>query len=79
MRIAIIHEWLVTYAGSERALEQILAIYPDADLFCVVDFIDNQQRDFILGKKPTTTLIPLSRPTSLRYWCCKSQAYRIGE
>ena len=50
MRIAIIHEWLVTYAGSERALEQILAIYPDADLFCVVDFIDNQQRDFILGK-----------------------------
>jgi len=57
MRIAIIHEWLVTYAGSERALEQILAIYPDADLFCVVDFIDNQQRDFILGKKPTTTFI----------------------
>ena len=51
LRIAIIHEWLVTYAGSERALEQILSIYPDADLFCVVDFLGNQERDFISGKK----------------------------
>ena len=51
VRIAIIHEWLVTYAGSERVLEQILSIYPDADLFCVVDFLDNQQRGFILEKK----------------------------
>ena len=57
MRIAIIHEWLVTYAGSERVLEQILAVYPDADLFCVIDFLDNQNREFILGKKTTTTFI----------------------
>ena len=51
LRIAIIHEWLVTYAGSERVLEQILSIYPDADLFCVVDFLDNQDRGFISEKK----------------------------
>jgi glycosyltransferase involved in cell wall biosynthesis len=57
MRIAIIHEWLVTYAGSERVLEQMLAVYPDADLFCVVDFLDNKQRKFISGKKPKTTFI----------------------
>ena len=57
VRIAIIHEWLVTYAGAERVLEQILSIYPDADLFCVVDFLDNQQRGFISGKKINTTFI----------------------
>ena len=57
MRIAIIHEWLVTYSGSERVLEQILAVYPDADLFCVIDFLDNQNREFILRKKTTTTFI----------------------
>ena len=57
LRIAIIHEWLVTYAGSERALEQILLIYPDADLFCVVDFLDNHERGFISGKKINTTFI----------------------
>ena len=57
LRIAIIHEWLVTYAGSERVLEQILSIYPDADLFCVVDFLDNQDRGFISEKKINTTFI----------------------
>ena len=38
-RVAIVHEWLVTYAGSERVLEQMLAVYPDADLFAVCDFL----------------------------------------
>ena len=38
MRIAIVHDWLVVYAGAERVLEQMLACYPDADLFSIVDF-----------------------------------------
>ena len=67
MRIAIIHEWLVTYAGSERVLEQMLAVYPDADLFCVIDFLDDQSRDFILGKKPTTTFIQHLPKARLKY------------
>lgn len=29
-RVAIAHDWLVTYAGSERVVEQLLAMYPDA-------------------------------------------------
>lgn len=31
-RLAIAHEWLVRYAGSERAVEQMLAEFPDARL-----------------------------------------------
>lgn len=57
MKIAIIHDWLVTYAGAEKVLEEILKIYPDADLFSTVDFIDNNQRGFILNKKVNTTII----------------------
>ena len=38
-RVAIVHEWLVNYAGSERVTEQLLRMYPDADLFAVVDFL----------------------------------------
>ena len=53
-RIAIIHDWLVTYAGAERVLEQMLRCYPDADLFSLVDFLPAGQRDFI-GNKPVTT------------------------
>jgi len=57
LRIAIVHEWYVTYAGSERVVEQILNLFPHADLFAVVDFLDDDQRGFIQHKKVTTTFI----------------------
>ena len=51
LKIAIVHEWFVNYAGSERVVEQILNIFPQADLFAVVDFLDDSQRGFIQNKK----------------------------
>ena len=50
MKIAFVHEWLETYAGSERVLEQMLHCYPDADLFSLVDFLDEDKRGFVLDK-----------------------------
>ena len=64
MKTAIVCDWLVTYAGAERVLEQILRCYPDADLFAVIDFLPQAQRDFIMNKPVTTTCIqhyPLAR------------------
>ncbi|MGU7775095.1 glycosyltransferase family 4 protein [Burkholderia sp. MR1-5-21] len=55
LRVAIIHDWLVTYAGAERVLEQIVACFPDADLFSLVDFLDD--RAFVRGKPVTTSFI----------------------
>jgi glycosyltransferase involved in cell wall biosynthesis len=57
MRVAVVCDWLVTYAGAEKVLEQILNVFPDADLFALVDFIPEGQRDFIKNKKVTTTFI----------------------
>ena len=57
MKIAIIHDWLVTYAGAERVLEQMLKVYPDSDLFSIVDFIPEGERGFILNKTVTTSFI----------------------
>lgn len=57
MKIAIIHDWLVTFAGAEKVLEQILRIYPEADLFSMVDFIEESERGFILNKPVTTSFI----------------------
>ncbi len=57
MRIAIVHEWLDTYAGSERVLEQLLEIFPEADLFAVCDFLPDSERGFLRGKVPTTSFI----------------------
>ena len=33
MKIAIIHDWLITYRGGERVLETILEMFPNADIF----------------------------------------------
>lgn len=57
MKTAVVHDWLVTYAGAERALEQILLLYPDADLFALVDFLPQEQRSFILNKNAHTSFI----------------------
>lgn len=57
MKIAIIADWLTTYAGSERVLEQMIACYPQADLFSVVDFVPEESRGFLQGREPVTTFI----------------------
>lgn len=57
MKIAVICDWLVVYAGAERVLEQILKLYPEADLFCLVDFLPKDQRSFILNKETITSFI----------------------
>ena len=36
MKVAIVHDWLVTYGGAERVVEEFLKIYPDADIFTLV-------------------------------------------
>ena len=54
MKIAIVHDWLVTYAGAERVLAELLALYPAADLFAVVDFLPTADRA-MLGDRPVRT------------------------
>ena len=57
IRIAIVHDWLVTYAGAERVLEQILLCFPGAEIFSIVDFLDQSERGFILNKEVRTSFI----------------------
>jgi glycosyltransferase involved in cell wall biosynthesis len=57
MKIAIVCDWLVTYAGSERFLGEMLQCFPDADLFAVVDFLPEADRHFLNNKTIKTTFI----------------------
>jgi glycosyltransferase involved in cell wall biosynthesis len=57
MKIAIVHDWLVTYAGAERVLASLLNVWPNADLFSVIDFLSDQDRVHLGGKVATTTFI----------------------
>lgn len=56
-RVAIVHDWLPVYGGAERVLEQMLHLFPEADLFTLIDAIPEGQRDFLLGKRPRTSFV----------------------
>lgn len=57
IKVAVVHDWLVCYAGAEKVLEQILDLFPGADIFSTVDFLQEDQRGFLKGKKAGTTFI----------------------
>lgn len=55
MRVAIVHEWLVTYGGSERVVEQMIECFPEADVFSLIDFMED--RTFLKGKMAKTSFV----------------------
>lgn len=58
MRTAIVHEWFVNYAGSERCVESFINIWQDSDVFSLVDFLNDEERKIILkGKHANTSFI----------------------
>jgi len=57
LRVALVHEWFIDYSGSERVVEQILQIFPQANLFAVVEFLPSELRGFIQNKSVKTTFI----------------------
>jgi glycosyltransferase involved in cell wall biosynthesis len=50
MKIAFVHEWLTTYAGSEKVLEIMLSEFPDADAFCLIDNLPAEHRVGSFGR-----------------------------
>lgn len=56
-RVAIVHDWLVTYAGSERVLEELLVLYPEAEIFTLVDFLPREARGFLDGRRIHTSFL----------------------
>lgn len=57
MKVAIVHEWFVDYSGSERVVEQLLNIFPEADLFALIEFMPEHLRQHIQHKKVSTSFI----------------------
>jgi glycosyltransferase involved in cell wall biosynthesis len=54
-RVALVHDWLSSYVGGERVLEQMIALHPQGDLFTSVDVLPDHERGFLQGKKPITS------------------------
>ena len=56
-KVAIVHDWLANYGGPERVLEQIIQLFPEADLYSMVDLIPEERRGFLMNKPVTTSFI----------------------
>jgi len=57
LKVAVVHEWLVNCAGSEKVVEQILKAYPQADLYALVDFLKDDERGFLGGRRARTSFL----------------------
>ncbi len=57
LRVAVIHDWLPLVGGAERVLEQILEIYPQADIFTLFDFVSRTDAPFLQGKTVNTSFL----------------------
>jgi glycosyltransferase involved in cell wall biosynthesis len=57
LRIAIVHEWFTSYAGSERVVEQILNLFPQADVFSLVNHLPAGETGFLRGKAVKTSFL----------------------
>ncbi len=69
-RVAIVCDWLDKYAGSERVLAQIIALFPHATLYSLVDFVPLAERHFLQQKPVTTTWLqrlPFARKHFRKY------------
>ncbi len=58
MKKALVHEWFSVYAGSEKCVESFTNIWDDFEIYSLIDFLDDKDRDIILkGKKANTSFI----------------------
>ncbi len=58
MKIALVQDWFVVNGGAEKVVKEILKIYPGADVFSLVDFLsDSDRNDILQGKRSRTSYI----------------------
>lgn len=55
--VGLVHDWLPVYAGAERVLEQMIQVFPEAQLYSLIDFVPEEQRDFLQDKPVETSFI----------------------
>ncbi|MGI9451244.1 MAG: glycosyltransferase family 4 protein [Geminicoccaceae bacterium] len=70
-KVALVHEWFDHFYGSERVAAEILACFPEADIFTLVDIMPAEERGFLDGKRVTTSFIqrlPFGKSPRFRHY-----------
>ena len=55
MRKALIHDWFSVYAGSEKCVESFTNIWDDFEVYSLIDFLSDKDREIILKSKKANT------------------------
>lgn len=67
-KVAIIHDWLTDSGGAEKVLARFLNIFPHADIFSVVDFFPEKERNLLLGGRHAKTTFIQKIPYARRFY-----------
>ncbi len=58
MKKALVHDWFSVYAGAEKCVESFTNIWDDFEVYSLIDFLSDKDRDIILkGKKANTSFV----------------------
>lgn len=58
MKKALIHDWLKDFGGAERCVESFTNIWNDFDVYSLIDYLNDEDRETILkGKKAHTSFV----------------------
>lgn len=68
MKVALIHDWFNEIGGAEKVVHDILICYPNADVFCVMDFYKDETRKKYLHNKKTTSTFIQKIPFSKKFY-----------
>jgi glycosyltransferase involved in cell wall biosynthesis len=55
--VAVVHDWLVDFAGAERVLEQILGLFPGATLYTLIDRMPAADRVRLPAARTVTSFL----------------------
>ncbi|HGX3208292.1 TPA: glycosyltransferase family 4 protein [Serratia marcescens] len=57
LSIGIVSDWLVTKGGAESVIKEFISLFPHSELYAVIDFLSDIDREEFLGKHAETTFI----------------------
>jgi len=58
MKIAIVHDWFICLGGSEKVVEKFIQLYPDADVYSLINVLGGAKGNpYLNGKKITTSFL----------------------
>jgi glycosyltransferase involved in cell wall biosynthesis len=58
MKKALVHDWFSVYAGAEKCVESFTNIWDDFEVYSLIDYLSDKDREIILkGKKAHTSFI----------------------